>query len=82
MIGGATAALLYAMAVVFLGQAVVELQAGGWLPSTPVAGGPQVSWLGLAPTRQGLGAQLALAAVPMLAWLLMRKPRLSLPGQA
>ncbi len=79
---GATAALLYAMAVVFLGQAVVELQAGGWLPSTPVAGGPQVSWLGLAPTRQGLGAQLALAAVPMLAWLLMRKPRLSLPGQA
>lgn len=69
---GATAALLYAMAVVFLGQAAVELQAGGWLPSTPLAGAPHVAWLGLAPTLQGLGAQLAMAVLPLCAWLATR----------
>ncbi|MDQ1258565.1 MAG: high-affinity iron transporter, partial [Pseudomonadota bacterium] len=47
---GVTAALLYTMAVVFLGQAIVELQAAGWLYSTALAGIPTVSWLGLAPT--------------------------------
>lgn len=70
---GATAALLYAMAVVFLGQAVVELQAGGWLPSTAIAGAPHIAWLGLAPTVQGLGAQIGMAVLPVLAWLGMRK---------
>lgn len=70
---GATAALLYTMAVVFLGQAVVELQAAGWVRSSPVAGVPQIAWLGLAPTVQGLSAQASMAALPLMAWLWMRK---------
>ncbi len=70
---GATAALLYTMAVVFLGQAVVELQAAGWVRSSPVASVPQIAWLGLAPTVQGLSAQASMAALPLMAWLWMRK---------
>lgn len=70
---GVTAALLYGMAVVFLGQGIVELQAAGVAPSTPLAGVPQVGWLGLAPTLQGVGAQSALLALPLVAWLLVRR---------
>ncbi|MGQ0710532.1 MAG: FTR1 family iron permease [Rhodoferax sp.] len=70
---GATAALLYTMAVVFLGQAMVELQAAGWVRASAVAGVPHISWLGVAPTVQGLGAQTGMALLPLLAWLWMRR---------
>lgn len=65
---GATAVLLYGLAVVFLGQAIVELQASGWLAARHLPGLPEVSWLGVSPTAQGLGAQSALLLLPPLAW--------------
>ncbi|GHT89786.1 hypothetical protein AGMMS49545_01030 [Betaproteobacteria bacterium] len=65
---GATSMLLYGLATVFLGQAIVELQAAGWIASIYLHGFPQISWLGIAPTAQSLGAQATLLLLP-LAWL-------------
>ena len=65
---GATSLLLYGLAIVFLGQAIVELQAAGWIASIYLSGFPQVSWLGIAPTAQGLGAQATLLLLPLM-WL-------------
>lgn len=71
----ATAALLYGLAIVFMGQGIIELQASGNLGSFPLPGVPHVSWLGLAPTAQGLGAQAAMLLLPALAWLASRPRR-------
>ncbi|MDR2261185.1 MAG: FTR1 family iron permease [Azoarcus sp.] len=68
---GATSALLYGLAIVFLGQAIVELQAAGWIASIYLPGFPQISWLGIAPSAQSLGAQALLLLLP-LAWLAYR----------
>lgn len=65
---GSTALLLYLLSVVFLGQAIVELQAAGWIASIHLPGFPHISWLGVAPTLQGLGAQAALLLLPLLWW--------------
>ena len=70
-----TAILLYAMAVVFLGQAIVELQATAWLPSTPVDHVPSIGWLGLAPTVQGISAQSSMLLLPLAAWAILRRHR-------
>ena len=69
---GATSALLYGMSVVFLGQAIVELQAAGWIASIYLPGFPQIGWLGIAPSAQSLGAQAVLLALPCL-WFAIRK---------
>ncbi|MDR2030684.1 MAG: FTR1 family iron permease [Azoarcus sp.] len=66
-----TSVLLYSLAVVFLGQAIVELQAAGWIASIYLPGFPQISWLGIAPSAQSLGAQ-ALLLLPPLTWLAYR----------
>lgn len=61
-----TALLLYGLAVVFAGQAVLELQAAGHLPVTPLAGVPQIQWLGLAPSVEGVVTQGGLLILPLL----------------
>lgn len=61
-----TALLLYGLAVVFAGQAVLELQAAGHLPVTPLAGVPHIQWLGLAPTLEGVASQGCLLILPLL----------------
>lgn len=65
---GATAVLLYGLAIVFMGQGIVELQAVGRLGSFHLPGVPQISWLGMAPTLQGTATQAAMALLPLLAW--------------
>ena len=72
---GGTAVLLYGLGIVFLGQGIIELQAAGDLLSTHLSGAPQIAWLGIAPTLQGLGAQGAMLAIPLLAWLWQRSRR-------
>ncbi|MDR0634915.1 MAG: FTR1 family protein [Azoarcus sp.] len=69
---GATSALLYGLAIVFLGQAIVELQAAGWIASIYLPDFPQISWLGIAPSAQSLGAQALLLLLPP-AWLIYRR---------
>lgn len=70
---GATAVLIYSLGIVFLGQGIIELQAAGSLSSAHLPGFPQVSWLGLAPTLQGVAAQGGMLLLPLLAWLWQRK---------
>jgi high-affinity iron transporter len=64
----ATSILLYAMAVVFVGQGVASLQEASRVSATFVNYAPTIPMLGLFPTVQSLGAQafllmLAVAAV-------------------
>ena len=54
---GATGTLLYIMAFIFAGNGIKELQAAGWVPSTPVGFPPQVPLLGIYPTVETLAAQ-------------------------
>jgi high-affinity iron transporter len=62
----ATAALLFFLAVTFTGKGVMELQMAGVLPASDLHGLPSLSWLGLYPTLEGLGGQLALVAAALL----------------
>ncbi len=64
----ATSIMLYALAIVFIGQGVASLQEASIVPATFVNYAPTVPMLGLFPTIQSLGAQalllmLAAAAV-------------------
>jgi len=68
---GASAWLLAVMAVVFAGQGIAALQAAGKLPVNPVDF-PTVPLLGIYPNLQGLLLQVALVAVIVFGWLLMR----------
>lgn len=65
-----TAALVYGLGVVFLGQGIIELQAAGTLPATPLDTAPQIAWLGIGPTVQGLTSQAALLLLPPALWTL------------
>jgi high-affinity iron transporter len=55
-----TGALLYYLAIVFVGKGVAELQAAGWVSTTMVSGVPRIDVIGLYPTAQTLAAQGAL----------------------
>ena len=58
-----SAALVAVLAVVLAGKGVAALQEAGWLPVSLIAGGPRIDLLGVHPTVQGLGVQLAVLAV-------------------
>ena len=49
-----TSSLLYALAFIFAGRSVIELQAGGYLKVSEVPGCPTISFLGIYPTVQSL----------------------------
>ncbi|WP_415896805.1 FTR1 family iron permease [Neptuniibacter sp. QD72_48] len=68
-----TAALLYSLSIIFAGKATLELQVAGWIGSTYLESAPTVSWLGLFPTLESIGAQLALMLLPVLGWIITRK---------
>lgn len=70
-----TAALLYSLSVIFAGKATLELQVAGWIGSTYLESVPTVSWLGLFPTLESIGTQLALMLLPVLGWVITRKRR-------
>jgi high-affinity iron transporter len=53
----ATGGFLYAMAIVFAGRGVAELQDGGVASFTPLAWAPRIEVLGLYPTVETLAAQ-------------------------
>ncbi len=54
---GATGTLLYIMAFIFAGNGIKELQAAGWIPSTPLGFSLQVPLLGIYPTLETVAAQ-------------------------
>lgn len=79
---GGTAVLLYGLAFVFVGQAVLELQGAGWLAATQVAWAPTVPALGIFPTVESLAGQGLLLGLllPMAAtWLRRRQSARATP---
>ena len=69
-----TSGVLYYMAFVFAGKGVAELQAGGVVSLTPVAGAPRLALLGIYPTVESLLLQGVLAglAIAALLWLYLK----------
>ncbi len=71
-----TGCLLFAMAVIFAGNAVLELQVAGVLKTTPLpALDAGVPWLGLHPTTQGVAVQGLLLLGAVLAFVVLRSGR-------
>lgn len=59
----ATAGLLMALAFIFVGKGIVELQVIRWVSATPVDGMGPLSWLGVFPTVESLAAQAVFLAL-------------------
>lgn len=70
-----TGMLLYALAIVFTGQGVHELQEAGWISATSVAGVPRASALGIYPTLETLAAQGLLVAFAIVAGAVLSRRR-------
>jgi high-affinity iron transporter len=69
----ATSALLYALAIVFIGQGVASLQEASVVPATFVDYVPTIPMLGLFPTVQSLGAQAILLLMAAAAVFVPRR---------
>ena len=74
---GVTSAFLYAMAFIFAGKGIAELQAGSIVSTTYVAGAPNVPALGIFPTLETILAQglLLVLAAAALGWTFLIAPR-------
>jgi high-affinity iron transporter len=68
----ATSILLYALAVVFIGQGIASFQESEWIGATFIDHVPTIPMLGLYPTVQTIAAQLALIAFAAAAMLIPR----------
>jgi len=65
-----TAIFLYYMAFSFIGGGILELQEAGWVDISPIQHFPQLTFLGLFPAWENVGAQL-LFLIPTLIGLLI-----------
>lgn len=74
---GATGMLLYIMAFIFAGTGIKELQAAGWVPSTPLRFPPQVPLVGIYPTVETLAAQglMLCAFIATSLWLVRERKK-------
>jgi len=72
---GVTGTLLYIVAFVFAGVGIKELQAAGWVPTTPIDLPLQVPILGIYPTVQTLTAQAIMLCAFVVTLLRMAKER-------
>lgn len=70
--------LIAILAVVLIGKAVSALQEAGYLPVTWFQGGWRVEILGLYPTLQGIAAQVGMASLLVVGFLLAGRSRPSL----
>lgn len=70
-----TAIFLFYMAFYFVGGSMLELQEAGLIGINPIAWMPPLSWLGIYPTWQSIGAQLIflVPSLSLLAWHLHKK---------
>lgn len=64
---GATSAMLYTLAFIFMGKGLRELQEGNLLSITPIEHGPYVGWLGIFPSLETLAGQSLLVALALFA---------------
>ena len=70
-----TSGLLYAMAFIFAGRGVAELQEVSVLPISAVRGVPRIEALGIYPTVESLGLQAVLVALLAAALIVTFRPR-------
>ncbi len=70
-----TSILLYALAVIFVGQGVASWQESGIMSATFVSYVPEIQVLGLFPTLQSIGAQLLLIIIAVCAFIIPRRAR-------
>jgi len=70
-----TSGLLYAMAFIFAGRGVAELQEVNVLPISAVRGVPRIEALGIYPTVESLGLQAVLVALLAAALIVTFRPR-------
>ncbi|MGI8931647.1 MAG: FTR1 family protein [Sphingomicrobium sp.] len=76
-----SAILIAILAVVLAGKGVGALQEAGLFPVTPLVGAPRITMLGIFPTAEAIGAQLAAFAVVILGFRAARPAR-PLPAAA
>ncbi|MFV2091027.1 MAG: cytochrome c/FTR1 family iron permease, partial [Pseudomonadales bacterium] len=75
----ANGVLMFVLALVFAGKGIAALQEMGWVAVTFVSV-PRIDWLGIYPTAQSVGLQLAIACIGGI-WLVLlsrRKPATAL----
>jgi high-affinity iron transporter len=65
------------MAFIFAGTGIKELQAAGWVPSTPLRFPPQVPLVGIYPTVETLAAQgvMLCAFIATSLWLVRERKK-------
>ncbi|NNM58977.1 MAG: FTR1 family iron permease [Legionellales bacterium] len=70
-----TAIFLFYMAFYFIGGSMLELQEAGWIAITPILWMPPLSWFGVYPTWESIGAQLffLIPSMGMLIWVYSKK---------
>jgi high-affinity iron transporter len=74
---GATGTLLYIVAFIFAGNGIKELQAAGWVSTTPLRFPPQAPLLGIYPTLETVAAQglMICAFLATFFWLAQERKR-------
>lgn len=74
---GATGTLLYIVAFIFAGNGIKELQAAGWVSTTPLKFPPQAPLLGIYPTLETVAAQALMlcAFVATSIWMAQERKR-------
>ncbi len=70
-----SAILIAILAVILAGKGIGALQEAGLVPVTPLAGVPRVTIIGLFPTAEAIGAQLAALAVVIIGYRSARRPK-------
>lgn len=65
--------LMFVLALIFVGKGVVALQEAGWIGARFIAV-PRIDWLGIYPTAQSVGAQLAILGIAAI-WLTLLSHR-------
>ncbi len=77
-----SSALIAVLAVVLIGKGVSALQEAGYLPIDPLSGFPRIELLGLYPTREGLIAQILVAALLVIGFAYNRRTAAAIERQA
>ena len=72
---GATGTLLYIVAFIFAGTGIKELQAAGWVSTTPLNFPPQTPIFGIYPTVETLAAQVLMLCAFMATSIWMARER-------
>lgn len=74
---GATGTLLYIVAFIFAGNGIKELQAAGWVTTTPLKFPPQAPLLGIYPTVETVAAQVLMlcAFIATSIWMSLERKR-------